>query len=96
MLDTNICIYIMKQQPASVAQRFAQCRQGEVVISAITLAELEYGVHCSSEATQPQNRRALDALIRVIPAVFLLLSQQHRPMQRSGPPQSGQKIRWTS
>lgn len=69
MLDTNICIYIMKQQPASVAQRLAQCRQGEVVISAITLAELEYGVHCSSEATQPQNRRALDALIKVIPAV---------------------------
>jgi len=66
MLDTNICIYIMKQQPASVARRFAKCRQGEVVISAITLAELEYGVFCSNEATQSQNRRALDALVKVI------------------------------
>lgn len=69
MLDTNICIYIMKKQPAAVAQRFAKCRQGEVVISAITLAELEYGVFCSAQAARPQNRRALDALVRVIPSV---------------------------
>lgn len=59
----------MKRQPASVARRFTQCRQGEVVISAITLAELAYGVHCSSEATQPQNRQALNALVKVIPTV---------------------------
>lgn len=71
MLDTNICIYIMKRQPTAVAQRFAQCRQGEVVISAITLAELEYGVYRSSEAAQQQNRRALDALTsRILPVPF--------------------------
>jgi tRNA(fMet)-specific endonuclease VapC len=69
MLDTNICIYTMKRKPASVARRFALCRQGEVVISAITLAELEYGVFCSSEATQLQNRRALDSLVKVVPSV---------------------------
>jgi tRNA(fMet)-specific endonuclease VapC len=40
MLDTNICIYLMNEQPASVVTKFAQCRQGEVVISAITWAEL--------------------------------------------------------
>lgn len=38
-------------------------------MSSITLAELEYGVYRSSAATLEQNRRALDALIRVIPAV---------------------------
>lgn len=71
MLDTNICIYIMKQQPLAVAQRFATCRQGEVTISAITLAELEYGVHRSSKATRSQNRRALDALTkRILPVPF--------------------------
>jgi tRNA(fMet)-specific endonuclease VapC len=69
MLDTNICIYMMKRQPASVARRFAACRQGDVVISVITLAELEYGVHCALKATQQQNRQALDALIKVIPLV---------------------------
>jgi tRNA(fMet)-specific endonuclease VapC len=69
MLDTNICTYLMKRQPASVAQRFEACRQGEVVISVITLAELEYGVYQSSEATQKHNRQALDALLKMVPSV---------------------------
>jgi len=69
MLDTNICIYLMKHQPPSVARRFAECRQGDVVISVITLAELEYGVRVSREETQKQNRQALDALVEMIPPV---------------------------
>lgn len=69
MLDTNICIYLIKHQPPSVARRFAECRQGDVVISAITLAELEYGVRTSREDTRQQNRQALDALVELIPPV---------------------------
>jgi predicted nucleic acid-binding protein len=49
MLDTNICIDLMKHHPPEVAERFAQCYFGDVVISAITLAELEYGVLCSGD-----------------------------------------------
>lgn len=52
MLDTNMCIYLMKNQPVEVAHRFAQCRVGDVVMSAITYAELEYGVAMS---TDPQS-----------------------------------------
>ena len=44
MLDTNLCINLMKNQPEVVAQRFAQCYVGDVVMSPITNAELEYGV----------------------------------------------------
>lgn len=66
MLDTNICIYLMKHQPAEVAQRFTQCFVGEVVISAITLAELEHGVHCSGVA-RAKNRTALDGFLEEIP-----------------------------
>ena len=40
MLDTNICIYLMKHQPVEVKERMDQCFGGEVVISAITMAEL--------------------------------------------------------
>ena len=40
MLDTNICIYLMKNQPAAVGRRFAQCYVGDVIISAITLNRL--------------------------------------------------------
>lgn len=65
MLDTNICIYLIKNQPPAVATRFSQCRVGDVVISAITYAELHDGV-----AKSAQSRRAADqlkALISQIP-----------------------------
>ena len=54
MLDTNMCIYLMKNQPESFARRFAQCYVGDVVMSAITFAELEYGVAAS---TNPKRER---------------------------------------
>ncbi|MEY3503188.1 MAG: hypothetical protein RL763_1256, partial [Pseudomonadota bacterium] len=50
MLDTNICIYLMKHQPPEVRERFAACFVGDVVISAITLAELEFGLACLAPA----------------------------------------------
>ena len=65
MLDTNICIYLMKHQPAEVRERFAACYVGDVVLSAITLAELEYGVACSGEA-QARNQAALSSLLEDI------------------------------
>jgi tRNA(fMet)-specific endonuclease VapC len=68
MLDTNICIYLMKHQPAQVKHRFDQCFVGEVVISAITLAELEYGVTCSGAAA-PANRRMLESFTEDVPVV---------------------------
>jgi len=62
MLDTNICIYLMKHQPPQVRARFAECFVGDVVISAITLAELEFGIACSGES-QARNQAALDVLL---------------------------------
>jgi tRNA(fMet)-specific endonuclease VapC len=67
MLDTNMCIYLMKNQPEEVAKRFAQCYVGDVVMSAITYAELEYGV-CVS-ASRARERRNLAALVEDIPVV---------------------------
>jgi tRNA(fMet)-specific endonuclease VapC len=40
MLDTNICIYIIKQKPEAVLARFRAFQVGDVGISTITLAEL--------------------------------------------------------
>lgn len=65
MLDTNICIYLMKHQPVEVRQRFEQCFVGDVIISAITLAELEYGVACSGRS-ETQNRDALKGFLQEI------------------------------
>lgn len=52
MLDTNMCIYLMKNQPEQVARRFSDCYVGDVVMSAITFAELEYGVAVSRDPEQ--------------------------------------------
>jgi len=63
MLDTNICIYLMKHQPPEVRERFAACFVGDVVISAVTLAELEFGIACSSPAVHAANQLALESLL---------------------------------
>ena len=62
LLDTNICIYLMKHHPPQVRARFAECFVGDVVISAITLAELEFGIACSGKS-QARNQAALDSLL---------------------------------
>ncbi len=48
LLDTNICIYVIKKKPLEVFERFNDLSPGDVGISSITLAELHYGVEKSS------------------------------------------------
>lgn len=48
MLDTNICIYIIKKRPESILKKFKKYRNQNIYISVITLAELQYGVERSS------------------------------------------------
>lgn len=48
MLDTNICIYIMKNKLEGVLERFKKELDNGICISSITLAELEYGMKNSS------------------------------------------------
>lgn len=68
MLDTNMCIYLMKNQPEQVARRFAACAVGDVVMSAITHAELQYGVAAAKDpARESGNLAALVEMIPVLP-----------------------------
>ena len=48
MLDTNICIYAIKNKPDLVLQRLKNNLQHGLCISAITLAELQHGVEKSA------------------------------------------------
>lgn len=57
LLDTNICIYLIKQKPPKVLTRFKTLALSDIGISSITVAELEYGV-CKSQQ-QEKNRNAL-------------------------------------
>lgn len=61
MLDTNICIFIIKQQPAQVLKRFLEYQAGDIGISSITLSELSYGVAKSQHIVK--NSKALDEFI---------------------------------
>ncbi|OLC48666.1 MAG: VapC toxin family PIN domain ribonuclease [Acidobacteria bacterium 13_1_40CM_65_14] len=61
MLDTNVCIYLIKEHPASILERFAAHPVGDIGISVITLAELEYGVAKSSRPAK--NREALEQFV---------------------------------
>lgn len=55
LLDTNICIYAMKNKPEHVLQRLKKELNSGVCISSITLAELEYGMkHSSNPAKNEQ------------------------------------------
>jgi tRNA(fMet)-specific endonuclease VapC len=47
LLDTNICIYVIKERPRSMLEYF-NCHAGHMAISAITLAELLHGVEKSA------------------------------------------------
>ena len=49
LLDTNICIYLIKHKPTVVLERFRQTDISEISISSITLGELFYGVSKSSK-----------------------------------------------
>lgn len=61
MLDTNICIYLIKQRPQSLLARFRSFPVGHIGISVITLAELQYGI---SKSSQPKkNREALEQFL---------------------------------
>ncbi|WP_461277715.1 type II toxin-antitoxin system tRNA(fMet)-specific endonuclease VapC [Acidithiobacillus sp.] len=64
MLDTNICIYIMKRQPPEVESRLRDVAIGDVSLSSVVLAELWYGVHRSQRPER--NETALRDFLRFV------------------------------
>jgi tRNA(fMet)-specific endonuclease VapC len=61
LLDTNICIYLIKKRPPEVLDRFRQHSPQDVAISIITLFELEYGAEKSQ-----YRQRSKDALTKFL------------------------------
>ncbi|MEM8828148.1 MAG: type II toxin-antitoxin system VapC family toxin [Cyanobacteria bacterium P01_G01_bin.19] len=61
LLDTNICIYIIKQKPPAVLQKFNEFQVGDLGISSITVAELEFGVQKSQFSEK--NKQALSQFL---------------------------------
>ncbi len=44
LLDTNICIYIIKKRPAHIVKKFHKFMPGDIAISSVSVAELYFGV----------------------------------------------------
>ncbi len=61
MLDTNICIYLIKKKPPGVLKRFKRFQINDLGLSSITLAELEFEVYNSS--FPEQNQEALSQFL---------------------------------
>jgi tRNA(fMet)-specific endonuclease VapC len=57
LLDSNICIYIINQNPKQVVEHIKTLQPHQIKLSAISIAELEYGV--SKSRNRDKNRTAL-------------------------------------
>ena len=70
MLDTNICIYVMEGGWRRIDERFSLYRTGEMVVSAVTLAELRQGIALAAdEETRRKRARALTVFLRLVPVL---------------------------
>ena len=67
MLDTNICIYAMKNKPEIVQKKILENSQAVLCISTITLVELVHGIYKSV-----QKEKNFDALLKFLIKVEIL------------------------
>ena len=58
LLDTNVVSHIMQGRDAELLARLTQLPVGQVVLSSVTLAELEYGLHRKGQPLRLRNALA--------------------------------------
>jgi tRNA(fMet)-specific endonuclease VapC len=89
MLDTDICIYVIKNYPADLRERFNRLAE-QLCISSITLGELHYGAEKS--ARRLQNLQAIEhftARLEVLPftpKAAVHYGQIRAELERAGTP----------
>lgn len=71
LFDTNICIYIINRRLGHerLLDRVGQHQYGEILISAITLAELRFGVAKSQSRRRAENEKLLDLFLARSPVM---------------------------
>ena len=67
LLDTNICIYLIKQHPPEVLQRFQQIQIQQLHIPTVSIFELYYGI--AKNNSQRRNLKALENFIAPLTVV---------------------------
>lgn len=90
LLDTNICIYIIKQKPEKVFKKFRRLSVGQVALSSVTYSELSFGVQKSQR--KAQNEAALQqfvAPLEILPYpedASLVYGEIRAELERKGAP----------
>jgi tRNA(fMet)-specific endonuclease VapC len=77
MLDTNICICLIKRHPPQVLERLQTLAQGSTVMSVLTYAELRAALDMQT-ANRPQDERVLALLITRIPVLAFTAADAER------------------
>jgi len=63
LIDANCVVYALGGESVALRTRIADCAPGQVVVSAITYAEVAYGTYVG----KPPPQDVLDAFLRAIP-----------------------------
>ena len=66
MLDTNICIYVIRKKTNRILQKLKANRKKGLCISSITLAELEFGNANADVSYHEKNRIALLEILTIL------------------------------
>jgi len=66
MLDTNMCIFIIKKKHENVLQQLKKNRKKGLFISSITLAEMEFGIENAEQEYKARNRIALMEFLAIM------------------------------
>jgi len=66
MLDTNMCIFIIKKKNEKVLDQLKHNRKKGLCISSITLAEMEFGIENAEERYKAKNRIALMEFLTIM------------------------------
>jgi tRNA(fMet)-specific endonuclease VapC len=89
MLDTNICVYVIKNYPAELRERFNRLAE-QLCISSITIGELHYGAEKS--ARRCDNLQAIEhfcarlELLSFSPSAAAHYGQIRAELERAGRP----------
>ena len=70
MLDTNICSFIMREQPISLLEKLQKCvmNHDTIVISTITYSEMRFGA--IGKKASPKHHRLVDAFCERVDAIL--------------------------
>jgi tRNA(fMet)-specific endonuclease VapC len=89
LLDTNICVYYLNQREP-VVSTIARVDQGDLAISQITLAELQFGAHNSEHVQRNLERVSfLENSVQVLPldsSVTLEFARMKAELRKAGTP----------